>query len=110
MMTDKADVALDALGDPTRRRILELLADRPRSITGLSDLLPVSRPAVSKHLTRLRAAKLVDCRVDGTRHVYALHEHGFMTIRAYLDGFWPDALRRFRTVAENLTGDDEAAP
>lgn len=109
-MAHGADAALDALGDPTRRRILELLGDAPRSITGLSEVLPVSRPAVSKHLSRLRAAGLVDHRVDGTRHVYALHEQGFRAVRAYLDGFWPDALRRFRTVAENLADDGDAAP
>lgn len=105
-----ADAALNALGDPTRRRILELLGDRPQSITGLSERLPVSRPAVSKHLTRLRAAGLVACRVDGTRHVYALDEHGFQAVRSYLDAFWPDALRRFRTVAENLVDRDDPAP
>ena len=108
-MADPAELALDALGDPTRRRILDLLGDQPRSITGLSDSLPVSRPAVSKHLVRLRAAGLVTCRVDGARHVYALHEDGFEAVRSYLDGFWPNALRRFKTVAENLPGRDDGS-
>ena len=102
-------MALDALGDPTRRRILELLGERPRSITGLSDGLPVSRPAVSKHLVRLRAAGLVTCRVDGARHVYALHEGGFEAVRSYIDGFWPNALWRFKAVAENLPGRDDGS-
>ena len=104
-----AESALDALGDPTRRRILELIGEKPRSITGLSEKLPISRPAVSKHLVRLRAAGLVACRVDGARHVYALQEDGFEAVRAYLDGFWPQALRRFRTVAENLSAEDDGA-
>ena len=107
---NSADAALDALGDPTRRRILELLGEEPRSITGLSERLPVSRPAVSKHLSRLRAAGLVDCTIDGTRHVYALDESGFQAVRSYLDRFWPDALQRFRTVAENLRDDGGLAP
>ena len=105
-----AESALDALGDPTRRRILELIGEQPRSITGLSEQLPVSRPAVSKHLVRLRAAGLVTCRVDGTRHVYALQKDGFEAVRAYLDGFWPLALRRFKTVAENLSAEDDETP
>ncbi len=109
-MADAAEMALDALGDPTRRRILELIGERPRSITRLSERLPVSRPAVSKHLVRLRAAGLVTCRVDGARHVYALHEDGFAAVRAYLDGFWPHALHRFKAVAENLSDEDEATP
>lgn len=109
-MSDAAERALDALGDPTRRRILELIGEQPRSITGLSERLPVSRPAVSKHLVRLRAAGLVTCHIDGARHVYALHEGGFTAVRAYLDGFWPHALRRFKTVAENLTDPKDESP
>ncbi len=108
-MADAAEMALDALGDPTRRRILELLGRRARSITGLSESLPVSRPAVSKHLVRLRAAGLVACRVVGARHVYALHEDGFAAVRDYLDEFWPLAMRRFKTVVENLADEDDGA-
>ena len=56
---------LEALGDPTRRRILRLLRDEPRAITELADRLPVSRPAVSKHLGKLRTAELVSREVQG---------------------------------------------
>lgn len=108
-MMPSAESALDALGDPTRRRILELIGAQPRSITGLSERLPISRPAVSKHLVRLRAAGLVACRVDGPRHVYALQEDGFEAVRAYLDGFWPQALRRFKAVAETLSTENDGA-
>ncbi len=109
-MAEAAEAALDALGDPTRRRILDLLGREPRSITRLSECLPVSRPAVSKHLVRLRAAGLVTCKVEGARHVYALQENGFAAVRDYLDGFWPHALRRFKTVAENLGVETDGAP
>jgi DNA-binding transcriptional ArsR family regulator len=91
---------LDALGDPTRRAIMELLAERPRPVGELADQLPVSRPAVSQHLRVLSAADLVIARRDGNRRIYQLDPSGVGAVRAYLDRFWNQALAAFKQAAE----------
>ena len=95
--------ALDALGNPVRRQIVALLAERPRPVGEIAAELPVSRPAVSKHLRVLEAASLVSFEVDGNRNVYALAPDGAAQARRFLDAFWSEALPRFAMVAENLT-------
>jgi DNA-binding transcriptional ArsR family regulator len=94
-----ATEALDALGDPTRRRVLELLRDGPRAVGELAADLPVSRPAVSQHLRVLKGAGLVSERKDGTRHLYRIDPQGLAALRAYLESFWDDALEAFRIAA-----------
>ena len=91
---------MDALGDPTRRRIFELLRREPRAVSALAAELPVSRPAVSQHLRVLERAGLVSHSREGTRHVYAVEATGLDEIRIWLDGFWDDALVRFAKAAE----------
>jgi DNA-binding transcriptional ArsR family regulator len=91
---------LSALGDPTRRVIFERLADRPRAVGELARELPVSRPAVSQHLKVLKNAGLVTDRQAGTRRIYQLDPDGVGALRAYLDGFWNQALAAFKAVAE----------
>jgi DNA-binding transcriptional ArsR family regulator len=91
----------DALGDPNRRAIVELLGDRPRSVRDLADALPISRPAVSRHLRLLRAAGLVLEEPQGARRIYRLHDEGVDAVQAYLRQVWGDAIGRFRLVAEN---------
>jgi DNA-binding transcriptional ArsR family regulator len=91
---------LDALGDPTRRQIFELLRSGPRSVGGLAADLPVSRPAVSQHLRVLESALLVTHRREGTRHLYELDSAGVTTLRDWVDGFWDEALARFKAMAE----------
>ena len=95
------DLALDALGSPVRRRIVRLLADRPQAVGEIAAQLPISRPAVSKHLRVLQDAALVDFTPQGTRNVFALRRAGFDAARDWLGDFWDDALARFRMVAEN---------
>jgi DNA-binding transcriptional ArsR family regulator len=91
----------DALGDPNRRAIVSLLGDGDRSVRELADALPISRPAVSRHLRLLKEAGLVRDRTEGTRHLYRLHDEGFEKVRSYLDRVWADAAARFRLAAEN---------
>jgi len=98
----RGDRLFEALGDSTRRRILEHLAVDASSITDLAARLPVSRPAVSKHLQRMAAAGLVSFEVRGRKRIYRLEEQGFEEAKAYLDGFWGMALARFKLAAENL--------
>jgi DNA-binding transcriptional ArsR family regulator len=92
---------LDALGDPTRRRVLELVRDNgPAPVGAIADELPVSRPAVSQHLRVLQQAGLVTCTRSGTRHLYAVDPAGLTELRCWLDGFWDDALARYKRAAE----------
>ena len=91
---------LDALGDPTRRQVLELLRQGPRSVGELAEELPVSRPAVSQHLRVLENAGLARHTRSGTRHLYELDAAGVGTLRDWVDGFWTEALSRFKQAAE----------
>jgi len=91
---------MDALGDPTRRAILERLRAKPLSVGEIADGLPVSRPAVSQHLRVLNEAGLVTGRRNGTRRLYRLDPDGVGELRDYFDDFWTDALAAFKAEAE----------
>lgn len=99
----------DALGDPNRRTIVELLRQGGRSVQELADELPISRPAVSRHLRLLKDAGLVEEQPRGTRRIYRLEEEGVAAVRDYLFQVWGDAGTRFRLMAENTGsgGDDD---
>jgi DNA-binding transcriptional ArsR family regulator len=99
----------DALGDPNRRAIIELLRTGDQSVQELADALPISRPAVSRHLRLLKQAGLVADRAEGTRRLYRLHDEGIAAVRAYLEEVWGEAAARFRLLAEN-TDDPGGAP
>ena len=91
---------LDALGDPTRRLVFELLREGPRSVGELAAEVPVSRPAVSQHLRVLQSAGLVSYRRNGTKNLYELDAHGVLALRTWVDAFWDEALDRFKAAAE----------
>jgi DNA-binding transcriptional ArsR family regulator len=93
----------EALGDPNRRAIVELLGSGGRSVQELADALPISRPAVSRHLKLLKEAGLVREEPVGTRRIYRLHDEGILAVRAYLERVWGDAAARFTLVASNTT-------
>ena len=99
----RADAAdpFEALGDGQRRAILRLLGERERSVSELAAALPISRPAVSRHLRVLREAGLVREEPRGTRRIYALQAEGLESVRAYLEQVWGEAATRFRLAAEN---------
>jgi DNA-binding transcriptional ArsR family regulator len=90
-----------ALGDPNRRAIVELLHESERSVRELADALPISRPAVSRHLRLLKGAGLVVEEARGTRRIYRLHDEGIAAVQQYLERVWGEASARFRLVAEN---------
>src|SRR5436190_14281202 len=92
--------ALQALGDPTRRSVLEELRDGPRAVGEIAARLPVSRPAVSQHLRVLKEAGLVSERQNGTRRLYRVDPDGLADVREYLEGFWKEALANFKAAAE----------
>lgn len=87
--------ALAALGDPTRREILDRLRLGPRSVGAIAATMPISRPAVSQHLKVLKESGLVVETRQGTRHYFAIAPEGIGELRAYLDGLWSDALAAF---------------
>jgi DNA-binding transcriptional ArsR family regulator len=104
-MLDPADEVLDALGDPTRRRMLEILRGGERAVGALAADLPVSRPAVSQHLKVLKGAGLVRERREGTRHLYAVDATGLTALRAYLETFWATALASYKEAADRAARD-----
>ena len=91
----------DALGDPHRRAIVELLGAGEQSVQEIADRLPISRPSVSRHLRLLTDAGLVVAQPRGTRRLYRLHDQGVDVVRAYLEQVWGEAAVRFRLAAEN---------
>jgi DNA-binding transcriptional ArsR family regulator len=92
--------ALQALGDPTRRSVLEELRDGRLAVGEIAARLPVSRPAVSQHLRVLKEAGLVTERQNGTRRLYRVDPDGLAELREYLEGFWEEALANFKAAAE----------
>jgi len=94
------NAAFAALSDPTRRHVLERLAQGPRAVGEIAEGLPVSRPAVSQHLKVLKEAGLVSDRQDGARRIYAIDPDGLGPMRAWLDQFWDRALEAFKAELE----------
>jgi DNA-binding transcriptional ArsR family regulator len=92
---------LAALGDATRRRIVEVLLAQPSSVSDIARQLPVSRPAVSQHLQVLKSAGLVAVRTEGRRNIYRLDPQGLAALRDHLDSLWLAALEQFKTTAES---------
>lgn len=95
----------EALGDATRRTIVRLLADGPQSVQQIADELPISRPAVSRHLRLLKEAGLVSSEARGTRNLYRLDGVGAAEVRRFLEDVWGDAVARFTLAAENTAPD-----
>jgi DNA-binding transcriptional ArsR family regulator len=93
----------EALGDPNRRAIVELLSAEGRSVQELADALPISRPAVSRHLRLLKEAGLVAEEPAGTRRIYRLRDDGIEALQAYVMQVWGESVARFRLTAENTT-------
>lgn len=95
---------LDALGDPTRRAVLELVRSRERPVVDIARHLPVSRPAVSQHLRVLKDAGLVRDRQDGNRRLYSVDPRGLAALRDYLERFWDTSLAAFAEAAAEPGG------
>src|SRR6184192_3158595 len=99
--TEPGGDPFDALGDSNRRAIVELLVSGGRTVREIADALPISRPAVSRHLRLLKNAGLVIDEPRGTRRIYQLHARGVQAVQAYLLEVWGDAATRFKLLAEN---------
>ncbi len=97
-----------ALGDPTRRKIFELVAEQPAAVVDLARVLPVSRPAVSQHLKVLKAAGLVIESAEGTRRIYRLDPRGIGAMRDWLDAHWATALDAFKNFVDEQADEEDA--
>jgi DNA-binding transcriptional ArsR family regulator len=95
----RADQLFDALGDRTRRAILERLRDGPRPVVEIARGLPVGRPAVSQHLKLLKEAGLVTDQAVGTRRLYELNPDAMAELQRYAQSFWSAAMTRYARAA-----------
>jgi DNA-binding transcriptional ArsR family regulator len=84
--------ALSAAAEPTRRRLLQLLATGPRTVNELAEHFTVTRPAISQHLAVLADAGLVTARKDGRHRLYSVVPAGIAQLRAEIDRFWSNEL------------------
>jgi DNA-binding transcriptional ArsR family regulator len=94
---------LSALGDPTRQRIVEMLAEGELSAGEISQHFEMSAPAISQHLKVLKEAGLVKVRIEGQRRVYELEPDGLTELAAWLNRirlFWS---ARLNALEERLT-------
>jgi DNA-binding transcriptional ArsR family regulator len=91
---------LDILADPVRQALLERLRAGSLTVGKLADGLPVSRPAVSKHLRLMKDAGVVRMTEQGTRNFYELDLQTLDEVRRYLNSFWDASLKRFKKAAE----------
>ena len=101
MTAESEDNVLEALGDRHRRAIVRRLAEGPLPVHSLAMELPISRPAVSRHLRLLKDAGLVEDRAIGNERIYQLRAEGIETLRRYVDEVWAQALVRYRMLADN---------
>ena len=89
----------DALGDPTRRAIVERLRSGPQPVVEIARGMPVSRPAVSQHLKLLKEAGVVVDRPAGNRRLYEINTEAMVELERYARSFWSAAMTRYARAA-----------
>jgi DNA-binding transcriptional ArsR family regulator len=95
---------IEALGDPTRRRLFERLREGSCSVNELVEVVSVSQPAVSQHLKVLKAAQLVWVEKQGQQRIYHLNPTGLARLRQYVESLWEDVLGAFGEEAAKMSG------
>jgi len=91
---------LEALVEPTRREILRLVWHQELPATDIANHFPVTRPAISKHLTVLKRAGLITERRLGTQRLYRADPQAMTDLRAMFESFWDESLEQVRSAAE----------
>jgi DNA-binding transcriptional ArsR family regulator len=81
------DAVLQALADPSRRVVLEILKDHSASAGELAEALPIARPGVSRHLRVLREAGLVEVRQEAQRRIYSLRPEALVELDDWLEDY-----------------------
>jgi DNA-binding transcriptional ArsR family regulator len=99
---------LEVAAEPTRRRLLQLLASGERTVTELASQFSVTRSAISQHLAILAEVSLVAARKQGRERYYRLDERGVLRLRALFESFWSDELDRL--VADANQSQKETPP
>jgi DNA-binding transcriptional ArsR family regulator len=97
--------SLEILADPTRRAIVETLAERPRAVGEITELVGIQQSGVSRHLRILGEAGFVNLKKEGTRHIYELRTEPFRDLDDWLGRFrqmWEDRLDRFDKALDKL--------
>lgn len=103
-VTYSRDSAFNALADPTRRAVLDLLRAGTRPAGEIARAFPISRPAISKHLKILRRAHLVDEHREGRHRFYQLNPEPLKTVDSWLDEyrrFWTANLESLKSFVES---------
>jgi DNA-binding transcriptional ArsR family regulator len=98
--THSVQTAIQALAEPRRREILQLVRDRELTAGEIASGFDVTRPAISQHLGVLKEAGLVSERREGTRRFYRARPEGLRELREFLEGFWSFHLNELKRVAE----------
>ena len=96
----------EVLAEPSRRRLLDLLRERERTVGELVDELALSQPAVSKHLRVLREAGLVEVRVDAQRRIYRLRAEPLADVDAWLEPYRRFWRGKLAALQQHLESDD----
>jgi DNA-binding transcriptional ArsR family regulator len=94
------DEVLQALADPSRRTVLEILRNQPATAGELAAALPIARPGVSRHLRVLREVGLVDVRQDAQRRIYTLRPEALVEVDQWLEPYralWQNRLDALHT-------------
>src|SRR6202035_3697996 len=102
-VTRSADTTFSALSDPTRRAVLDLLCQGSQPAGRIAQAVPVSRPAISKHLRLLRRAHLVQERREGRHRVYQLNPRPLQAVDVWLNQyrvFWQSHLSSLKAFVE----------
>ena len=98
-----AEATFQALADPTRRAVLDLLRHGSQHAGQIAGAFPVSRPAISKHLRLLRRAHLVSEHREGRHRVYQLNPEPLRAVDSWIDqyrSFWSRSLANLKTFVE----------
>jgi len=98
---------MNALGDPTRRRLFERIRQGPCSVNELVATVSVSQPAVSQHLKVLREAQLVSVVKQGQQRIYQLNPNGLDELRQYVESLWDNALQAFGEEAARIANTED---
>ena len=102
--------AFNAVAEPRRRQILDVLADGERPVNDLVQVLGLAQPQVSKHLRVLREVGAVDVRGEGRQRLYRLNGHALKPIHDWVKNYersWSERFDRLETVLEELKQEEE---
>ena len=111
--TKAAEATFQALADPTRRAVLDLLCRGSQPAGQIAQAFPVSRPAISKHLRLLRRAHLVREHREGRNRVYQLNPEPLRAVDSWIEqyrSFWTASLSNLKAFVEAEHAREQQSP